>query len=735
MTLFTQRASWALYCFFAFITVVISALAFMPTVVASEGMWLASEQPSLAKNIPLSAVARVGACSGVFVSEQGLLLTNAHCIEETMQLRSDEQHEVRNEGFLARTLAEELPAAPGFFASVTLSQQDVTASMQKNIYPDMAPHDRHLHLARNRNALLRSCEAEPNISCQVQAHQDGLHYLLVRERQLRDVRLVYVAPSAVALYGGDAANWQWPRFAADIAVLRVYMAPNGDAADFANTNIPYQPIDYAQVADSHLTFFDPVRVAGYPGATQRFRTAAEMQWAFSEQYPALLSYLQDFEQIISNYAAGDSTRRVRFQPTLFRLRNQMTNIEAQLNEYQQHGVQQESEKSQEQLLAWLASPERQAQYGGAWWIIQQQLQENRQWLPQQLWWHFLQELSLPGAALLVHRYAYEQSIPEDIRARGFQQRDLHSLRAQLDNYANRIDLALEQDMLVHLLKRYTALPEQLQSQAVMTFFSLTSDSTESKIRDRVAELYTAPKLLDDNVRQEWFKSSLSIIESSSDPWLQFAASTAAERLDIDAREIESRGRIAFARPRMMAAQREYEQAQGRMLPANANRTLRISEGQVLGYRPDPDPNNYRLALTYLDVFRDHLIAEKDNSLPTTFRQALTSHSKKCFINQARGSVTVNFISTADGTLGSSGAPTFDAQGHLVGLVFDLMAESTMSDWIYERDRHRLVHVDIRYLLWILGYYEGATELLAELGFTDNKAEQAVSCRVKPLSAH
>ena len=733
MTFFPKKSFSALLSSCAFLALPAIALAFVPLAIASEGMWLQSEQPELAKGLPLSAVVRVGACSGVFVSEQGLLLTNAHCIEDTMQLRSDEQHVIRNEGFLARTLEDELPSAPGFFASVTLSQNDVTATMLQGITAQMTPRQRHLRLTRNRNSLLRGCDAEENVTCQVQAHQDGLHYLLVRETQLRDVRLVYVAPTAVAMYGGDAANWQWPRFAADIAVMRVYTAPNGDITGFAKDNVPYKPTEHAKIAESHLTFFDPVRVAGYPGSTQRFRTAAEMQWAFSEQYPALLNYLKGFAGIIEDFVGDDSQRQVRFQPTLFRLRNQMTNIEAQLNEYQQHGMQQKSEESQERLLGWLTSPERQEQYRGAWWMIQQQLQDDRQRLPQQLWWHFLQELSLPGAALLVHRYAYEQSIPEDIRTRGFQERDLHSLRAQLDNYANRIDLELEQEMLVHLLNRYRELPVDLQSTAVTSFFGLSIESTQEEMRSRVAELYKTPKLLNDNVRQHWFSKSLATIESSNDPWLQFAASTAAERLAIDAREIESRGRIAFARPRMTAAQREYDQSQGRMLPANANRTLRISEGQVLGYRPDPDPNNYRLALTYLDVFNDHLMETNDKSIPQPFRAALKSHSKRCFMNQARGSVTVNYISTADGSLGSSGAPTFDPQGHLVGLVFDLMAESTMSDWIYERDRHRLVHVDIRYLLWILGYYEGATELLAELGFTDSTTGQGSSCRVIPLA--
>lgn len=732
MTTFMQRATMALYSLVSFITVSSITLTVLPSAQASEGMWLASEQPELANNLPLAAVARVGACSGVFVSEQGLLLTNSHCIEETMQLRSDAQHNIREKGFLARSLAAELPAAPGFFASVTLSQSDITESMTKGVTATMSPRERHLALTRNKNAIIRSCEAAAQVSCQVQAHQDGLHYLLVRERELRDVRLVYVAPTTIAMYGGDEANWQWPRFSADIAVMRVYTAPDGTAADFANDNIPYTPSEYAQIADTHLTFFDPVRVVGYPNTTQRFRTAAEMQWAFSEQYPELLSYLKGFESIIANYAASNNERSSHLQPTLLRLRNQMTNVEAQLAEYQLHGIQQLSEKSQEQLLGWLAVPERQEQYRGAWWMIQQQLEADRQWLPQQMWWQFLQELSLPGAALLVHRYAYEQSMPEDIRAPGFQQRDLHILRAQLDNYANRMDIELEQEMLVYMLNRYRDLPAAQQSAAITTFFGLTAESTEDKLRARVAELYVDAKLLSVGVRTEWLNHSLSSLEKADLPWLQFAKATAAERLAIDDREIESQGRISFARPRMMAAQRDYDQSQGRMLPANANRTLRISEGQVLGYKPDPDPNNYLLALTYLDVFGDHLKEQSDNSLPRTFRNAATRHAKHCFTNPARGSVTVNYITTADGALGSSGSPTFDPHGHLLGLVFDLMAESTMSDWIYNRDQHRLVHVDVRYLLWILGYYEGANELLAELGFNFDKSKLVGSCRAVPL---
>ncbi|WP_113906838.1 S46 family peptidase [Aliidiomarina celeris] len=709
-------------------------LAFGMTARASEGMWLPSEQPDLINNIPLGAVVRVGSCSGVFVSAQGLLMTNAHCIEETMQMLSTENRRIRRRGYLAEEQSQELPAAPGFFASITLSQEDITAAMLEGVTERMSPRERHLRLTRNRNRILSACESTfAHQRCQVQEHQDGLNYLLVREQRFRDVRLVFVPANEVALFGGEAANWQWPRFAADVAIMRVYTDPNGHPADYNETNIPYQSGDFAQVADSHLTFFDMVRVAGYPGTTQRFRTAAEMQWAFSEQYPQHLRYLRDFYQLIKDNVSGDEMRSIRYQPTLLRLQNQITNLEAQLREYQEHGMQQKSERNQVALLNWLADAEREATYSNAWWTLQQQLAEDRLWMPQQLWWRFLQELSLPGSALLVHRYAYEQTLPADIRARGFQQRDLYNLQAQLESFAGRLDIELEKAILVYLLQRYQELPASQQMPAVTAFFNLQDGVTLEQLQARVEQLYTEPQLLDDDQRETWFERPLKDIESSQEPWLMFATQTFNDRLAMDAREIDSRGRIAYARPRMIAAQREFDQTQGRTLPANANRTLRISEGQVLGYRPDDNPNHFRLALTYLDVFRDHLIETEDQSLPRRFRTMVERHGQQCFSSVSRRSVPVNFISTADGTLGSSGSPTFNTEGRLVGLVFDLMAESTMSEWVYERTHHRLIHVDVRYVLWLLGYYYNANDLLNELGFNPAQRPLQGNCRIQPTA--
>lgn len=716
---------------------VLGSLFHTHQVEASEGFWLPNEQPNLVENIPTQAVVRIGSCSGVLVSEQGLLMTNAHCIEDTLELSSDVEKEIKESGFLARTLEEERNAAPGLFATITLEQSNVTSQMNEGVTVDMTPRQRHLRLTRNRNSLIQSCEDAAHLRCQVRSHLEGLEYLLIKEQQYRDVRLVYVPPVSLTTHGGDSMNWQWPRFSADVAILRVYTGPDGLAADFAPENKPLTPLQFAEVGDSHLTFFDNLRIAGYPGETQRFRTASEMQWNFTENYPSLLQYLYDFKSMVEAQMETSERARIRFRPVLFQLTNHITFIESQMEYYQKFGVQRVGENKQAALLQWLSAPEREPEYREAWWTLQEQLQSDREWLEQDLWWRFLNRLSLPGAALLVHRFAYEQTLPGDIRSRGFQRRDVPELTAQLDQYAHRLWPEFEQELMFYLMKRYLELPPEQQIPSVNAFFEISESTDEAQLSERIKELYASPGLLEEDVRGRWLEKSLSEVQNSDDPWLQFATQTAQARLEIDSREIERRGRLAYARPKLIEAQMELDLTQGRELAANANRTLRISEGQVLGYNPSPtkDPDEYKLALTYIDVLKEHIQELEEDDVPERFVNMLSRHNRQCFINVERESVPVNFISTADSTPGSSGSPTFDSEGRLIGLAFDLMEESTISDWHYDREHHRTIHLDIRYVLWILGYYEDANELLQELGFSHRGDAETPSCRLTALNEH
>ncbi|WP_157980759.1 S46 family peptidase [Aliidiomarina taiwanensis] len=658
-------------------------------------MWLPSEQPALARNIPLQAVVRVDNCSGVFLSEQGLLMTSARCVDSSLAWNSHRVRNIPEQGYLARSTAEELPAAPGVRVFITHAQQDVTAQMQAGVHAGMSPQAYYAQLSQNRQALIQHCEGSAFSQCQVQAHQDGLRYLLVKEQALKDVRLVYVPPSSIAHFGGEPFHWQWPQYAADVALLRVY----NDKGE------PYQVAEPATISTQHYTFLDTVRVAGYPGHTQRFRTAAEMQWAFTEQYPAMLEYLQAELAILERLERGNTQQAAS-------LRQHVAYLSAQMQQYETAGLQQKSEQTQERLLSWLTSPNQRSEYREAWWHIQQQLREDRARMPQQLWWQFFESLNLPAAALLVYEHAQQPS---------------EATLEQLEELAATADPVVEQEVLVYLLTRYQALPEHQRLPSVNGFFALDENTTEQSIRAKVAALYQADDVLQTQQRAKWLNMPLGTLVKSNNPWLQFAHSTAQERREMEQQESVSRSRLAFARPQMTAAKQDLDRTRGRVIAANANRTLRLSEGQIIGYGPDKNPDSYKLPVVYLDVFNEQLQGPELEKLPRHFRHALNQPENNCFHNPKRRSVLMNFISSADAALGSIGSPTFDAQGHVLGMVFDFMAESARSEWLYEREQHRVVHLDVRYLLWILTYYEQADTLLAELGYQIQRRNGAVRC--------
>lgn len=684
--------SWL--CFWA--ACALAWVGLMPqTTWAAEGMWLPSEQPSLARNLPLQAVVRIDNCSGVFVSEYGLVMTSARCVDSTLAWNSNDIRNISEQGYLARSKAEELPTAPGVKMFTTRRQHDVTVEMKTGLHAGMSLQQYDAQLSKNEQALVQNCELAALSQCQVQAHQDGLHYLLVEEVALTDVRLVYVPPASVAHFGGEPFHWQWPQYGADVALLRVYNA-SGE---------PYQMAEHATISTQHYTFLDSVRVAGYPGHTQRFRTAAEMQWAFTEQYPAMLEYLQAQLAIFQRLERGNTQRAAL-------LRQQVAYLSAQMAQYEKVGLQQKSEENQERLLSWLTSPNQRSEYREAWWHIQQQLREDRVRLPQQLWWHFFESLSLPAAAMLVYEHAAERN---------------EATSEHLEVLAATVDPIVEQEILVYLLMRYQAMPSHLQLPSVTQFFGLGEKLSEQVIRAKVTALYQAGELLQIDQRSQWLNASLDTLEQSSNPWVQFAISTATERRAMAAQESLARGRLAFARPQITAAKQALDRTLGRVIAANANRTLRLSEGQIIGYGPDKNPDSYKLPVVYLDVFNEQLEGAALAQLPQHFRSALRQQRSACFMNPKRGSVLMNFISSADAALGSIGSPTFDAEGKLLGMVFDFMAESARSEWLYEREQHRVVHIDVRYLLWILAYYEQADALLAELGYQIHRSNGALTC--------
>jgi len=241
----------------------------------------------------MNAIVSLGGCSASFVSPQGLIATNHHCVYGSIQYNSKPGQDYLTDGFLAKALGDELPGAPGTRAFVIEDLRDVTREMTRGLTDRMSGLDRTNRLDANRKALIARCERQPNRRCDVRAYFGGSQYWLQQQLEVQDVRLVYAPAGAIGNFGGEIDNWQWPRHTGDFAFYRAYVAPDGSSRPFDRANVPFQSKAWLRVAREGLKEGDFVLVAGFPGVTERHRTAAETRAWYERIYPRQQQLLSD----------------------------------------------------------------------------------------------------------------------------------------------------------------------------------------------------------------------------------------------------------------------------------------------------------------------------------------------------------------------------------------------------------------------------------------------------------
>src|SRR5437868_2994142 len=283
-------------------------LAFATMAFADEGMWMPQQVPQLAAELrkmgikidpnrfadltgdPMGAVISLGGCTASFVSPDGLAVTNHHCGFGALQFNSTPQRDLITNGFLAKTRDEELPAGPGARMFVTTNIEDVTNRVTGGINAKMTDLDREKAIDRAQKQLVEECEKPGGVRCRVASFFEGSQYLRTTQMEIRDVRLVYAPALGVGDFGGETDNWMWPRHTGDWSFLRAYVGADGKPADYAKSNVPYHPAHYLKVSTDGINPGDLVIVAGYPGRTFRYRTAAEVQNMQDYVYPTTIKY-------------------------------------------------------------------------------------------------------------------------------------------------------------------------------------------------------------------------------------------------------------------------------------------------------------------------------------------------------------------------------------------------------------------------------------------------------------
>lgn len=703
---------------------------------AGEGMWLPEQLDAVGPDMaalgleldpaqlgdlaqhPLGAIISLGGCSASFVSADGLVITNHHCAEGALALNSTPDQDLVTDGFHAGSRQGEIWAGPGSRVYVTESLTDVTDQVRAAIAGASTDRERFDAVDRVKKELVEACESQPSRHCEVASYFNGQQWRLIQQLEIEDVRLVFAPPSMVGFYGGDIDNWMWPRHCGDFAFFRAYVAPDGAPAAYSDQNVPYRPAHHLTVAFDGVDEGDFVMVAGYPGSTSRYRTGAEVTHAATWSYPWQIEVMRELIAIIDARSAEDEDARVRLSSSRFGLSNYLKNNEGMLDGLVAGGAAQRAVDRDAQLRSQLASGDATtAEYLEAIdaldaLVARANVAEQRDALLGWMNW----SVDLLGVAMRTYRLSIERAKDDDLdREAGYQERDWEDIAEGVARVERSYDAVADERMLAFWITQSQALPDDLRIEALDALVAEYADEADPAAAAARA-IYAETGLTDSEARLGWLDQERRAFERSDDPLIALAVALYPlnEAIREEGKELWGAGYLL--RPAYMSALREL--LPGELYP-DANSTLRVTFGLVRGY-DGPDGVFFRPFTTLAGVAAKHT-GEEPFDAPDALLAAIASAGPSRYDSAALGTVPVNFLSDLDTTGGNSGSATLNARGELVGLLFDGNYESMASDWVFDTEQSRSIHVDIRYVVWGLDHVWGAHDVLAELGIAAESA--------------
>ncbi|MBB6599839.1 S46 family peptidase [Luteimonas sp. MC1825] len=697
-------------------------------------MWMPSQLPQVAAQMeaagfkgdprdladlgkhPMSAVVSLGGCTASFVSPRGLVVTNHHCAHGAIQLNSTPENNLIVNGFNAATPADEVSAGPGARVLVTDRFEPVTerilgaaSGLRGRAYYDA--------IDAASKAVVAECEAEPGYRCSVANMYNGSEFHLVRQLELKDIRLAYAPPDAIGSYGDEIDNFMWPRHSGDFAFYRAYVGRDGKPAPYAVDNVPYTPAAWLEVSTDPIAEGDFAMLAGYPGRTFRHRTAAEFADQVEWQLPSRVALNAALLETIERASAGNAEATVRYAAHVAGIKNTLKRAQGELDGLQRSDAVAVRRAEEAAVLGWLAQqPDAKSSRDDIEAAIQVIAQARATRERDQLFAMLRGQTQLLKSALQLQRLALERAKPDPERESGYQQRDEALVEAALKQAQRRYDPAVERAILATLLARYHALPADQRIVEVDTVFG-GNDAAAAKALDA---LYTGTTLGDEAVRLQLLAAPSAEVQASTDALMQAAATLLAAELRLEDETKARDGELLRLRPAYMRALAGHAAAQGRALYPDANSTLRVSYGQVSALAPR-DAVHYT-PLTTVDGIVEKHTGEAPFDAPAPLLAAIARRDFGATVDPVLGTQTVNFLTNLDTTGGNSGSPVMDAKGRLIGLNFDSNWEAVSASWMFDPRYKRAIHVDARYMRWLMARVYPAPQLLREMGLPLDQAD-------------
>jgi len=641
-----------------------------------------------------------GGCSGITVSNEGLIFTNHHCGFGSIQQLSSVEHDYLKDGFVSQSKEEELPV-PGLTVRYLRETVDVSDRINSQI---ASIKEEHLRLAAADSIGQAMADSVGNTEFQaadvVPFYNNNKYFLIVYD-VFNDVRMVFAPPSSVGKFGGDTDNWMWPRHTGDFSVFRVYAGAGNKPAAYSKDNKPYQPKYVAEVSLQGYQDKDYAMTIGFPGSTDRYLCSWGVQQRIEDSNKPRIEVRGIKQAIWKDAMLKSDEVRIKYASKYAGSSNYWKNSIGMNKGLANLKVIDRKREEEAAFAAWVAQDaKRKEVYGDVLSLLEKGYTSSSEYkkISTYLGEAFLSGAEIVKLARMIQSVDVKGSTPEEI--------DIF-LEDNIKSFFKDYDASLDRKVLAAMMK---IVKERVPAENLPDIYKKVDKKYKGDYEKYAADVFKKTSILSYDNIASMLKDPKKYAKLKKDPAAELSLSVLISLFELQQLTGDSYYDIAKGERLYFAGLKEMHPEKA--FASDANFTMRVSYGSIGGYRPY-DAAWYDYYTTQKGIF------EKENPESDEFwvqPEILNLIRSKDFGQYANkdGELQLCFLSNNDITGGNSGSPVFDKNARLIGLAFDGNWEAMSGDIAFEPDLQRTISVDIRYVLYMIDKWGKCPRLIEEL---------------------
>ncbi|WP_068472334.1 S46 family peptidase [Saccharicrinis aurantiacus] len=649
-----------------------------------------------------------GGCTGELISNEGLLITNHHCGYGAIQSHSSLENDYLTNGFWAMNRDEEL-TNPGLKATFLRSMKDVTEEVLEGVTEEMTEKERNSVISKNSKAIKDEAIKDTHFTAVLKPFFHGNQYFLFVNEVFTDVRLVGAPPSAIGKFGGDTDNWMWPRHTGDFSLFRIYANADNEPAEYAEENKPYTPKHHFPISMKGVSEGDFTMVFGYPGSTYEYVPSYHIKMITEEVNPTLIDVRTKKLEIMNRYQGADPAVRIKYAAKNASTSNSWKRWIGEIKGLDKLNAIEKKEEQEVAFQKWADASDNDkyktvlTEYKGIY------EEYSKYYITYSYISEMIRRNGMEGVGLSGYFDGLISEIEKDTVDNEVVLSKKEGIVARYQKFFKDYYMPLDKEETAMLLQMYQ---ENIDAKFLPDVYMLINGKYKGDISKYVDMVFEKSIFMNQNTAEAFVNnfSKKSIKKLHKDPaYILLDSFVELAKSDVVDQYKELRSKIMLLDRTYMAGLMEFEN--DKVFYPDANFTLRVSYGQVSAYEPKD-------AVQFKHYTTLEGIIEKDNPdiydyrVPAKLKEL---HTTKDFGKyEVNGTVPVCFVATNHTTGGNSGSPVVNANGELIGINFDRAWEGVMSDLMYNPEQCRNISLDVRYVLFLIDKFAGASYLLNEM---------------------